>query len=397
MKFRLLVCLIIMSCFIGNLFGRELIWQKDLACDANMGCSPAVVAADVNANKLIILGASIRDEGKEGDFLIWEMDTNGNISNRSKFGKMSKESAAMPLSLQLSGLSIKGNNDIIVLGKFDGNTPSSSLLTMNRKGNNLSVKSLENSEPAKKVDGAFILKMKPVFGNSLAIVGRQGSNGFITKMDELGNEVWKKIFDINYTEIFSDVASGSTGLYVAGQSVQTKPTNKTSFGSKAQNFLLFYDMDGQLIKQDYFEGVCSTKFPQVARMSSGIVLVAYDRSENITATDLNIRAYNPDLKFLWETQVVTTDGNGPPGYFKILAVSSDRFFIGTVFNGGELVIAECSSDGQVMERWSMGKVVGPFGELQLVTLSKKVYAVFSTISYGELQNVRIKVLAFAIE
>ena len=108
-------------------------------------------------------------------------------------------------------------------------------------------------------------------------------------------------------------------------------------------------------------------------------MVAYDKSKNATEVDLNVRAYNPSLQLLWETQLIKSDSGGPPGYFRIVAVSGDKFFVGVVFNGGKLVIAKCTSDGKLVEHWNFEKIVGPYGGLHLAELDKSLCNFWNSI------------------
>jgi len=393
MNCRLLLCIIVILWPIANLLGGECIWQKEIACDSNLGCFPGTVSTDVKGNKLVILGATIRNDVGEENLVLWEIDPNANILHQTQIGATPKGSATIPLFHRFRDIFIKNDNQITILGDFDVNTPSS-LLTISRGGGNKSIKSITKSR--NKYENILISRMDST-NDSVVLAGRQENNGLLIKLDALGNEVWKKTFDIGETEVFTDVAVESDEIYVAGFTAPIRAPNKMGFGSEVQNFLLLYDTNGQLIKENYFEGVFSTKLPQVARLKSGTVLVAYDKSKNVTAVDLNVRAYSSDLKPLWETQMVKAGGGGPPGCFRIVAVSGDRAFVGVVFNGGELVIAECASDGKVIERWTLGKTVGPHGGLHLAELDRRVYAIFGTPSYGNFQNVKTMILAFPIK
>ncbi|MCK4914232.1 MAG: hypothetical protein KAI59_06625 [Planctomycetes bacterium] len=395
MSFRILMFITIVLWLAGNLLGGEPIWQKEIVCDPNTGCYPCAVAADVFSNKLVIYGTRMKSIIDGGDFMFWEINPDGSILQEIRIGSVPGKPTTLPLS-KVSDMIIKSDNNIIALGRFDSNTPSSSLLTINQTTGSSSKPTKVSTKSQKKYNNIIITKLLSS-NNSIVLAGHQGTDGLLIKLDNNGNEKWNVPFDLGKTEIFTDAAVKSNVIYVTGITVNIREANKMGFGSETKNFLLIYDVDGQLLKQDYFKGVCSTKLPQVTQLENGNVLVAYDKSEDITATDLNVRAYSPDLTLLWETQVVEAEGSGPPGYFKIIAVSGDRFFIGAVFNGGELVIVECSSNGQVIERWSLGKIVGPYGELHIEALGGKVYAVFGTPSYGNFQNVKIMALAFPIK
>jgi hypothetical protein len=378
----------------SNVLGEDPLWQKELEYDSNTSYSPCAVFTDINDNKLLILGIPIRNSAEEGSFLLWKMNPNGEVSSQVKFGNVPKKSTAIHRLSQYGDIAIKSDKSIFVLGDFDGNT-ASSLPIMSKKGDKPSVKNIPNSRVEKGKKDELILRMRPAFNNSQIFTGRQGNNGLLFKFDDTGNEVWKKTFDLGQTEIFTDVVTDNNQIYVTGYSGQVQ--GKMVFDTNAvQNFLLLYDSNGQLIKEEYFKGnPFPTEMPQVSRLSSGTVLVVYDKSMNVLSNDLNVRAYSPDLKFLWETQVVKTEG-GTPASFRVIAVSGDKFFIGAVINVGELLLAEYTSNGKLVERWNLGKLVGPDGGLRLVELDKKIYAIFSTITYNSSQKIKIMVLAFPI-
>jgi len=396
MNYRLLFCIMIVLLPSSNVLGEGPLWQKELACDSNASYSPCAVFTDINDNKLLILGIPIRSSAEEGSFLLWKMDPNGEVSSQVKFGNVQKKSEAIHRLSQYGDIAIKSDKSIFVLGDFDGSTVSSLPIT-SKKGDKPSVKSIPNSRVEKGKKDELILRMRPAFNNSQIFAGRQGNNGLLFKLDDTGNEVWKKTFDLGQTEIFTDVVTDNNQIYVAGYSGQVQ--GKMAFDTNTvQNFLLLYDLNGQLIKEEYFEGnPFPTETPQVSQLKSGTVLVVYDKSKDVLANNLNVRAYNPDLKFLWETQVVKTVGGAPPMSFKIIAVSGDRFFVGAVINVGELILAEYTSEGKLVERWTLGKIAGPNGGLRLAELDKKVYAIFSNITYDSSQKIKIMVLAFPIK
>ena len=388
MNFRISMLAIIAFWHIGNIAGNEPAWQKELPCDPNTGCYPCAVAADSLNNKLIICGIRMQSFAGDGDFMLWEMGSGSNISQETKIGDVSEE-LALPLSM-FNSIAIK-TDKITVLGSKS--TSPLSLLTINRRDDHESV-NVTATLPSKY--GNILITKLQSLDNSILLAGKEGTNGLLILLDENGNENWSELFDLGETEVFTDfVIGGDNEIYVTGFTAQIHAQNKIGFGNEAQNFLLLYDTDGRLLKQDYFDGVCSTKPPQITRLGNKNILVAYDK--NIMATELNIRAYNPDFELLWETQVVKVEGNGPPGYFKIIPVADNKFFVGAVFNGGELVILECSSEGKVIERWDLGKIVGPYGQLHLATLDGKVYTVFSTRSLGKLKNIKTIITAFMIK
>jgi hypothetical protein len=399
MNLRLLSCILVILWPISSFLGAEPIWQKEITVNSNSGCAPSAVGIDTKGNKLVIFGATIRNGIEEGEFMLWEIDPNGNMLYQTQIGKTSPKSAIMPLFHRSGSISIREGAQIAVLGNFDVNT-SSSLLTISRKGHEidkLSMKNFSNSKIENRKRDKLILKMKPFSCNSQILVGRQGTDGLLIKLDDAGNEVWEKTFNTGKMGIFTDVIVKPDKIYVTGLTAPVRAPDKMGFSAETQNFLLLYDTNNKLIRENYFEGAYPTKLPQIIQLESGPILVAYDKSKNVTEVDLNVRAYNSDLELLWEKQLVKSGGSGPPGYFKIIAVSGDKFFVGAVFDGGELVIVECASDGTLVERWNFGKIVGPYGGLHLAELDKKIYAIFGTPSYGALQNVKIMALAFPIK
>jgi len=377
---------------VNILLGDGPLWQKELPSEPNTGCYPCGVVADVLENRLLIYGIRMQTLAGEGDLMLWEVNPDGSLRQELRIGYVSKE-LALPIST-FGSIALEAEGNIAALGGLDSNTSVVSLLVVNREGGKESVKGM--TKPLENHDNIVIRELLSC-DNSILVGGKQGTNGFLIKLDDQGNEEWYALFDLGGTEVFTDIAVESNRVYVAGMTVNIDASNRMGFGSETQNFLLTYDRDGQLLEEDYFDGVCSTKPPQLGLLENGNVLLAYDKSADIRRTELNVRAYSPESKLIWETKVLGGDGNGPPGYFKILGISTGRFIIGNVANGSELVIVECSSDGQVIRRWSLGRVVGPYGKLHLVELGGKGYAVFGTLSHGRIYNVKINICAFPME
>jgi len=64
------------------------------------------------------------------------------------------------------------------------------------------------------------------------------------------------------------------------------------------------------LKKEFFPAGSAwhNKLPQMCQLNSGELIVAYDKDTGFAASDINIRAYSPDLDLLWDKEVLKSEG-----------------------------------------------------------------------------------------
>jgi len=93
-------------------------------------------------------------------------------------------------------------------------------------------------------------------------------------------------------------------------------------------------------------------------------------------SNIYIRAYSPDLKLLWEKQVVKSEENKPSA-FNITARPRDGFIVATNVDFGNLRVYEYDKDGNQIANLSMDKEVW-IGNIGLACTDKKAFVIFQT-------------------
>ncbi len=379
----------------------KILWQKEDTADANLDCSLGPVILDKANKRLLITGTSFRPKVySEGKFWLMEVDTNsGDITRKTTIKEANESKATLMLaSSLLNGLTVSENNDISLAGKFDGSAHS--IMKINRSGN--TNKFIEfagknndankNREDFSQIHGGINLP-----SGNLLLIGGDRDGGLVMKVDSEGIRLWEK----NYK-----IGQGQVDLFTNGQSVDNKEdfvivgcsTNvKGKFPDVTGNdFILLFNAQGDIIAKDIFNGNPGEQ-PQICRTSSGNFIVVYGKGILFKRSDINIRAYSPDLKFLWEKPFVKSEQNKPSS-FKIAAIPQNGFIVAVNVDFGNLRVYEYDDKGDQVATFSIDKAI-KLVNIGLTCTDNKALIVFQNrpkIEQDE-EISRIKIIALELK
>ena len=343
----------------------KILWQRDFGCGDNLSCSPGAVTFNKADNRLMIVGTSFQPKDySEGKFWLWEIDQNGNVSKKTVLKDAPESFKAV---IGLGPHLIKG---IFAIGKFVDHT--SSFMEMSRGGKVVSIKPI--SKKAVKENDMRILKKVDLPDGNCLLIGKSGQdNGMVIKANSRGGKLWEKTYNIGRLTFFTDGVSvgGEGGFLVVGCSTNVKgmfPAGQSNV------YILRCGQRGNILNEEFFPGGSfPTKLPQVCQLGSGNFVLAYDKSTKVVTTDLKIRAFTPDLKVLWEKQVVKSE-DAPPISFKIMAVPGGGFIVVDFVNFTDLEVHEYDKEGNNLSNISMDKTAW-LGNFNLACSQDKVFIV----------------------
>lgn len=374
----------------NSLFASDtVLWRQEFTCDSNSTCKPVSMLVDDKNNELILFGMSSSSGTKESVLLL-KVDSNGNVLHRRSLGLLSKYGTFKASLFGIKTTIEPDTGDIVRLNIYDVNSISLAVTDKNMQTQTNSVNF--GRKPSETI---LLHDMISCSNGSIILVGQHSKDGIIMKLNLDGNIVWEKIFNINQINILSSAvcAFDRNNFYVAGMSASM--VGKMMLAEPATISVLSYDGNGELQTEDSFEGGLApwpSSLPKIIRLSSGIVLVVYDKSKNGKATELYARAYNPDLSLLWEKQLLQTKEDGPPASFDICATSNDRFALACVVDYWDLRIFEYEADGTILQTLDLNREVGP-GRVYVNYLVGEIIVASATKLKENEKEAKIKVLA----
>jgi len=368
-----------------------VIWQQELSCDSNSECRPGSMVVDSKNNEVIILGTCARLHVREVDFWLWKIDPNGTFKDKKSLGPASNYELLTVGPLGMKAV-VKPNTGEIVRLKLD-DVNSISLSVTDR---NMQSRTAKLGIRWKRSETFLLHDMMSSENDSLLFVGQESLNGIIMKTDLSGNVLWKKTFDIRQTDILSSVACSpeSKDFYVAGISVSL--TDRTKLPDPPTVCVLRYDGNGDLKASDLFQGGIAPLiaiFPKVICFPSGIVLVVYDNTRIGTIPELCVKAYTPELKPLYEKQILQTKEDSPPASFDICATEQNHFVLAANANIGDLRVYECDADGTILQTVELDREVGGGGHVYCDYLAGRILVTYATRSKENERGAKIKLLA----
>ena len=270
----------------------KILWQKDVAADVNLDCSLGPVVFDKTTKKLLIAGTSFRPKVySEGKFWLMEVDTNsGDITRKTTIKEVNESKATLMLaSSLLKSLTVSENNDISLVGKFDGSAHS--IMKINRSGNTNKFIELTGKNNDEK-DFSLIHGGINLSKNNLLLMGGGRDGGLAIKVDSEGARLWKRKYKIGQgqVDLFNDglLVEGNEEFVIVGCSANVKGKFPDVIGD---NFIIRCNAQGDVIAKDIFTGnPWPGEQPQVCQISSGNFIVVYGKGMQFERSDINIRA-----------------------------------------------------------------------------------------------------------
>ena len=387
--FEILLCLVIVS---GVSASDAVLWRQELSCDSNSTCKPGALMVDKNSNEVIILGTSKQTDTKETTCWLWKINPNGVVTHKKSLGVESKHSSFMARIFGIKSIVQPDTGDVVRL-KLDNNN-SVSLSVTDR---NILTRTAELDSGQDWAEGILLHGIAPCKNGDLLIVGQDNGAGIVMRTDISGNVKWKKTFDTEQTENLTSVAYSADGndFYVVGLSASM--VGKMEFEDAAEVCVLRYDGDGKLKVGDFFKGGVApwpTSSPKIVCLASGKVVVVYDKSNNVKATELYAKIYTRELTPLGEKQMLKTKEDGPPAFFDVCATSENRFVLIGVVDYKDLRIYECKEDGTILQTLELdGKVGGGATRVYVEYLTGKIFVAFASRSQENAEGTKIELLA----
>jgi hypothetical protein len=383
-----LICLAIVN---GASASDIVIWQQELTFDQNLRCKPAAMSVNKKNDELIILSTSESSEKRETDLQLWKINPNGTVKTKKSLGLLSEYNSLNAIAVGIKVAVRHDTGDIVRLKLDDINNISLSVINRN-----MQVSEVKLNIPTPKIAGSLILHDMVSYPNDcLLLVGQDRDGGVVIKTELSGNMVWEKPFDTGKTDILHSLARDpeDSSFYVAGISVST--SSAMSFADAATICLLRYDNNGEIIGSDFFEGGLApwaSSFPEVICLTSGIVLVVYDKSPNGMATELYARAYTKELILLWEKLILQTEEDGPPANFDICATTEDRFVLAGIVNIMDLRVYEYGANGTILQSLELDGKVG-VGGMYVDYIDEKILVAFKASTQESVKEEKIKLMA----
>ena len=181
----------------------SIIWQKEISIDSNSSCQPGAMMVDKKNNEVIILGAPVETNTKEPVFLLWKIDPNGNIKQKRPLGLVSKNELLTVGSLGLKAVVKPDTGDIIRLNMSDDDSNN---ISLSITSSNMQYRTVKFDVSRKRSQVFQLNDMTTYQNENLLFAGQGNQNGVVMKTDLAGNVLWRKIFDISQTNIFSSIA-----------------------------------------------------------------------------------------------------------------------------------------------------------------------------------------------
>ena len=315
-----------LGCSQDNDGALKILWQKSFGYGDDIGCCPGAAISDRARNTLLIMGTSYHakkdlKEDLGGKYWLWEIDQDGKRIRDIVLGAVPKSLGAARILFAhnlFRGLDISTDGKICGVGNFEG--PAQSFVKMNREGRKMSSKFVSQKSLAE--NNVKVLKMIRASNDTFLLVGEGSSDEeIVMKVDSRGNRLWKKTYESGQFSRFVDgtsIKNGGDFLLVG----YVADSGSYPVVGQSDVWILRCDAKGNMVTEKLFPG----RKPEVCQLDSGNFVVAYDKSTKLNTVDWRVRAFTPNLKLLWEKQIIESRGS-PLVAAKMKAVSGDSFVI----------------------------------------------------------------------
>jgi hypothetical protein len=363
----------------------KILWQKEFDFEDGLNYSPDSVLFNKVSNTLLIAGASFQPTDKSiGKIWLWEVDSNGNIVRRSILKNISKNEISGEIARDISKeLSVSKNGNISTMLLFKNSEHKQSAIRISQADGVLDVIQPTIVKDTTPEHIGHIFKAIPIDDSVLAI-GSDDGEGLAVKFDSKGKEIWNKVYDLGKSEtLFDGTAVGNEGgfLVVGRSSDSEAPFNVNVFA-------LLCNAEGEVVAKDIFPGN-PLQLPRACQLTSKDFVVAYAIGTEFTRImDLNIRAYTPDLKLLWEKEVVRYN----KGTFSMATIPNGNFILVIKKHHPDILeVYEYDENGNKTKNTSINQAVGSFS-VNIASIKNKIFLIFNT-SYKDRKPTKVKIIA----
>lgn len=385
------IMLVVFLCVsISTVLNAEILWEKDLALDANTNSAPLASCLNKDANGLIVMTVEC-PKGSfpiHGNGILWEIGTNGETHRFSP--------------KNIDGSIVQTNSNPIGPGCVMASDNFGNLLTIGLLGKQKAgvISGDEKTEktvlPLKQIESRSVKKLISLQDNTFILVGDRGGDGLCLRVNSQGDIVQEKLFDIGGREILTGVdvvKSNNSNLAVVGLSPNISIENPVE--NSAENFILIYNSDLKIVHEDYFtEGFPGLLLPKVCCLDNGNIIVVYKKKSEHAKAQLWARCYTQELKLLWEKEIFVADKL--PFSFDVTSCGSAGFVIGVVLQLDGLEFYSFDKDGKKTGYTLYEGMVGISG-FNLMCLNNKAIAIFKEGTAGNINECTIKAKAIALD
>lgn len=390
------ICTIFILLFLTvHVYARvdNVIWQKEFGAGNGLSFSPGASYWDAVDNKLLIMGTSFHPKDySKGKFKLWEIDLDGKMTKHVTLRDMPQNSKKY---IQSASRVIKGfsvSNDRKMMAAVDYYGYEKALMKMDRKGGNLKIKSA--TETSLAIDEDFVFKRIGLQNDNSLLVGHDKfGNGLVIKIDSQGTMLWQRSYDRGNVEFFSDgISIGDQGEFIiVGGSV--KPEGLMTIEEDSSIWVLKCDSQGKTLSDKVFFGhPFVKKYPQICQLSSGEIVIAYDKSD---PNYLTFKAISSDLEGIWEKNAFNEGGHNVFS-FKIKEVPGKGFIVAFGIGSTGLGVHEYDNEGNLISEIAWEKVVR--GENFLLEVSTdKAFVILQTRAQSEDRINKLKVIALGLD
>ena len=387
----ILVFILLCSTFPAHAQVDEVLWQKEIEAGGGRSYSPGAAFFDVTDNKLLIVGTSfLPNVFSEGQFKLWEIDMNGNMTMDRDIGDVRKKTIPniQAASQIINGLSISKDRKINVAGGYHGH--GKAVMSMSRQGEGIEIKSI--IETSLIDDNDIVLKKIELPGDNSLLIGKNSrDDAFVIKVDPQGNKLWEQAYDQGKLEYFSDgVSVGDNGDFIVVGGIMN-PTGPMSIEKNSAIWVLKCDSQGKILSNIVFSGNPFVKtMPQICQIFSGEIIVVYD---NFHPNGVTLKAFTSDMIELWEKKAFKDETAAFS--FKIKAIPERGFIVAFGIDSTGLAVHEFSETGDVISKNFWEKVVRG-GNFLLEVSTDKAFVILQTRAIEQDRINRLKVIALKL-
>jgi len=356
----------------------EILWQKEIAPESSFNYYLGPIAFNKTTGKLLLSMASFRPPG-DSDGKIWLMEIDpdsGKVTKKTFMRDINKDKFVDAATACLITSMTVSKNDIILTGKFF-NKSVSSIIKIDQQNNTSKYIELNDKKGKNvKINNIFSLDSENVL-----FVGRnREGKSLIIKADSEVDMLWEKNYLIGQgnKELISDgVAVGNDGGFaIIGWYMKGKFSDRSI---SVVDFISRHNKQGDIIAKDEFKGGATGglgSLHEICQESSGNIIAVYEGGIGLPYSDVKIRAYTSDLKFLWEKRVVKSK-EAKPSTFNITAKPRNGFIVAANVDFGNLRVYEYDKEGNQVANFSVDEEVR-VGNLGLICMDKKAFVIFPT-------------------
>ena len=293
-----------------------------------------------------------------------------------------------------------------------GNLLTVGVLGEQRKERSLAVISMaDETEPnvvaRNLIDRFTVGKLIPFQDNTFVLAGGRNENGLCWKIDNQGNIIQHEQLDLGRDEAFTGLdwlKSDDPCLAVVGLSFGSGDNNIV--GMSADNFIVLYDANCKIIREDDFIGwesvsaiTLTSLRPKVCQLDNGNIVVVHGKESTDSKRWLWARCYTQGLKLLWEKEIFCADDSPDklPFYFDLTSCGSKGFVAGILTPLEGLKFYFFNEDGSEIDYTEYKGMVGSPG-FNLMRIRGRTIAVFQDCSGpGKIQEITIKAKVIALD